>query len=110
MLSFLSGGGETGGLLRHHPWSVTRLGEPEGWPLSLKALVGVMLGAKQPMFVCWGAELTLLYNDGYAEILGKKHPLALGMPFLEVWSEIAHDLQPIVEQALSGVPVQSVGS
>jgi hypothetical protein len=61
-----------------------------------------MLGAKQPMFVAWGSDLTLLCNDGYAEILGKKHPGAMGRPFLEVWCEVAADLQPIVHQALSG--------
>ncbi len=29
------------------------------------------------MFVTWGNERTLLYNDGYAEFLGRKHPHAL---------------------------------
>ena len=28
-----------------------------------------------------------------------KHPQALGKPFLHVWSEIADDLAPIVDQA-----------
>ena len=31
---------------------------------------GVMLSANQPMFAVWGPERSLLYNDGYAEILG----------------------------------------
>jgi PAS domain S-box-containing protein len=81
------------------------LGNPEGWPEALKALVGVMLGSKQPMFIASGQDLTLLYNDGYAEILGAKHPDAMGRPFLEVWSEIADDLRPIVAQSMSGLPV-----
>jgi PAS domain S-box-containing protein len=68
-------------------------------------LVGVLLDATQPMFVVWGAEQTLLYNDGYAAILAGKHPGALGRPFLDVWSEIRADLIPIVEQAYAGSAV-----
>jgi PAS domain S-box-containing protein len=102
---FLSGGGEAGRLIRQHDWTGTTLGAPDLWPQSLKTLVGIMLGAKQPMFVAWGADLTLLYNDGYSEILGKKHPDAMGRPFFDIWSEIAADLRPIVEEALGGVPV-----
>ena len=40
------------------------------------------------MFVAWGAELGFLYNDAYAEILGVKHPDAIGRRFYEIWSEI----------------------
>jgi PAS domain S-box-containing protein len=105
MLSFLSGGGEAGRLLREIDWSRLPLGDSAKWPQALKALVSVMLGSKQAMFVAWGADLTLLYNDAYAEILGKKHPEAMGTPFFKAWAEIAADLQPIVEQTLSGVPV-----
>ncbi len=102
---FLSGGGETGALMRAHDWSGTPLGPPEAWPYGLKTLVGVMLGSTQAMFIAWGAEATLLYNDAYAEILARKHPAALGRPFLDVWSEIRDDLRPIVEQAYAGHPV-----
>ncbi|MFH5924818.1 PAS domain-containing hybrid sensor histidine kinase/response regulator [Roseomonas xinghualingensis] len=105
MLSFLSDGGQMGALIRAHDWSSTPLGQPEGWPQSLKTLVGVMLGSKQPMFLVWGPERLLLYNDGYSEILATKHPAALGRPFLKVWSEIAADLTPLVEQAYAGNPV-----
>ena len=82
MLSFMIGGGEMGAAIRAYRWIDTRLGAPEQWPSSLKALVGVLLDAKQPMFVVWGPDQTLLYNDGYATILASKHPGALGRPFL----------------------------
>ncbi len=58
------------------------------------------------MFLSWGPERTLLYNDAYAEILTTKHPTALGRDFLEVWHEIRTDLVPIVEEAYAGRPVQ----
>jgi PAS domain S-box-containing protein len=61
-----------------------------------------MLDAQQPMFIAWGSELSFLYNDGYAHILGKKDRTALGRPFAEVWSDIWQQFRPIVDQTLSG--------
>jgi PAS domain S-box-containing protein len=101
-LDFLTGGGEMGALIRAHDWAATPLGSPEDWPYGLKTLVGVTLGSNQPMFIAWGSDRTLLYNDAYAEILARKHPAALGHDFLEVWHEIRADLLPIVEQAYAG--------
>lgn len=101
----ITGGGEMGRRLRAHPWARTALGPAEHWPQPLKTLVGVMLASNQAMFVAWGPERTLLYNDAYAEILAGKHPGALGRPFLEVWHEIRADLEPIVAQAYAGEPV-----
>jgi hypothetical protein len=57
------------------------------------------------MFLAWGDELACLYNDAYAEILEKKHPLAIGRRFEDIWSEIWDDIHPLVEQALSGEAV-----
>ncbi|BCA63428.1 diguanylate cyclase [Sphingomonas sp. HMP9] len=105
MLSFLAEGGQMGAAIRGFDWSGTPLGNPASWPTPLKTLVGVLLNANQPMFVAWGPEQILLYNDAYAVVLADKHPGALGRPFLEVWSEIKADLIPIVEQAYGGVPV-----
>jgi PAS domain S-box-containing protein len=104
-LAFMQGGGEMGQLLRNHSWINTRLGSPEAWPSELKTLVGVMLASNQAMFLAWGEERTLLYNNAYAEVLASKHPYALGRDFLEVWQEIRADLIPIVEQAYAGEPV-----
>lgn len=91
--------------LQSHDWSACHLGSPETWPESLQLLVGIMLNSQQPMFVIWGPENCLIYNDGYAEILSSKHPAACGAPFLEVWHEIRDDLIPIVEKALGGEPI-----
>ena len=91
-------------MIRAYDWSET-LGLPEYWPQPLKTLVAVMLGSNQPMFIAWGPQRILLYNDCYAEILASKHPMALGQDFLEAWAEIRADLMPIVEQAYAGEPV-----
>ena len=104
-LRFMSEGGAMGELIRQHDWSASPIGVPTRWPVGLRTLLEVMLGAKQPMFLAWGAEGTLLYNDGYIDILGLKHPRALGRPLLDVWSEIREELAPIVAQTRCGVPV-----
>ncbi|WP_210530135.1 hybrid sensor histidine kinase/response regulator [Rubellimicrobium arenae] len=93
-------------MVRSHDWAATPLGLPRGWPQPLRTLLGVMMGASQPMFVAWGAERTLIYNEAYARILADRHPAALGGSFLEVWHEIRHDLAPIVDRVFRGEPVQ----
>src|SRR6478609_4305990 len=100
--SFLSGGGTMGELMRSHDWSQSALGKPEAWPQSLRSVVGLLLSSKFPMFVAWGSELTLLYNDSYMDILGTKHPRALGGLFSDVWAEIWSEVSPLVDAALAG--------
>ncbi len=100
--SFLSGGGDVGALMRAHDWSDSPLGPPELWPQSLRSVVGLLLNSKFPMFVAWGEELGFLYNDAYADILGAKHPQALGKRFFDIWSEIWPDILPLIEAAMSG--------
>src|SRR3954465_1720933 len=101
-LAFLTDGGEAGVLMRAHDWSHSPLGHPDSWPQSLRSVVGLLLNSKFPMFVAWGSELTFLYNDAYAEILGDKHPSAMGAGFKEIWSEIWADIRPLVEKAMAG--------
>ncbi|MCW8086580.1 PAS domain-containing protein [Sabulicella glaciei] len=93
-----------GAHIRAHDWSLSPLGPPETWPTPLLTIVGVMLAASQPMFAAWGPERAVLYNDPYAEILGAKHPAALGRPFFEVWHELRESVGPIVERAYAGEP------
>ncbi len=54
------------------------------------------------MAVRWGSEFVMIYNDGYAPILGDKHPWALGLPFDDVWPEVQATLRPLHESILSG--------
>ncbi|HEX6162744.1 MAG TPA: PAS domain-containing protein, partial [Vicinamibacterales bacterium] len=101
-LDFLAGGGRVGAMMREHDWSASPLGTPASWPHSLKAVVGVLLESRFPMFVAWGPELGFLYNDPYAEILGAKHPRALGRKFYDIWPEIWPDISPLIDAALAG--------
>ena len=95
--------GEVGRLIRHKDWRGTALGAPDGWPASLRTVVNLVLHAKFPMFIAWGAARSFLYNDAYAEILGARHPQALGGNFQQIWSDIWDQIEPIVEQSMQGV-------
>jgi PAS domain S-box-containing protein len=102
MIEFPSGGGNVGALMRAHDWTRSALGPPESWPHSLRTVVELMLQSRFPMFVAWGESLGFLYNDPYAEILGSKHPKALGSRFYDIWSEIWADISPLIDAAMSG--------
>ena len=99
---FIIGGGEMGDRMRAHDWSGSPLGKPATWPPSLRTVVGLLLQSRVPMFVAWGQELGFLYNDAYAEILGAKHPAAIGKRFHDIWSEIWTDISPLIDAAMAG--------
>ncbi len=101
-MSRLIEGGQCGALVRSLDWSGNSLGAIAAWPQSLTAAINLMLNSSQPMFVAWGPELNFIYNDGYAPILGGRHPSAMGRPFKDVWPEIWHEIWPLIEKALSG--------
>jgi PAS domain S-box-containing protein len=97
---FLSGGGEMGSLIRTFDWTATSLGPPSGWPLSLKTSIAIMLRSGYTIFVWWGPDMIMFYNDAYRQVLGKKHPFALGKPASLVWSEIWGQIGPMMNQVL----------
>jgi signal transduction histidine kinase/ActR/RegA family two-component response regulator len=99
---FLSGGGEVGAMMRTQDWSDSPLGHPRTWPQALRTVVALVLNSKFPMFVAWGKDLGFLYNDSYREVLGDKHPRALGRRFYDIWSEIWADISPLIDRALNG--------
>src|SRR5690606_4438360 len=101
-LDFLAGGGEMGALMRKKDWTQTPLGPVEQWPQSLRTGVSIMLNSGHPMFLAWGPDLVFLFNDAYRPILGAKLPQALGRPFEQLWSDIWHDIKPLVDSALAG--------
>src|SRR3712207_4855910 len=50
----------------------------------------------------WGAARTALYNDGYARIIGAKHPAALGHPIDETFPESRAASAPHLARAWAG--------
>jgi PAS domain S-box-containing protein len=103
--SAFADGGHMGACMRAYDWSSTTLGPQQHWPPSLLTLVRVMLNSRQPMFIAWGADRTLLYNDTYAPMLGERHPAALGRPFFETWPEVQGEVGALMDRVFAGDPV-----
>ena len=89
--------------IRNFDWSKTPLGPIERWPQSLVTSVRIMLASRQPIWIGWGPEFIYLYNDPYKAIIGGRHPSALGKPSREVWPEIWHVIDPMLQQAMGGI-------
>lgn len=89
-------------ILQDFDWADTALGEPDTWPQSLRSAASICLGAKYPIAIYWGDELTLLYNEAWSVIPGDKHPWALGQPAREVWPDIWDIVGPEFDRALQG--------
>jgi signal transduction histidine kinase/CheY-like chemotaxis protein len=93
--------GDMGERIAAFDWSATPLGPINQWPQSLRTAVNILLSSRYAMWMAWGSELTMLYNDAYRPTLGMKHPWALGTPASEVWAEIWHDIGPLIESVLT---------
>jgi signal transduction histidine kinase len=87
----------TSSLLRTVAWGATPLGSPDGWPESLTSAVRACLAARLPMAVCWGKDLTTIYNDAFRPVLGVRHPSSVGRPYREVWGDLGPRLLPMVD-------------
>jgi PAS domain S-box-containing protein len=98
------GGGEVQRLARSLDWTATGLGPVETWPTTLRDTVRACLESPFPICLWCGPELTLIYNDGYTNILGAKHPASLGRPGAEVWSEIWPEIGPWFTSIREGGP------
>jgi serine phosphatase RsbU (regulator of sigma subunit) len=85
-----------------HDWSQTPLGPLQGWSPTLLTAVSTVLNSRFPMLLMWGPELVMVYNDGYAQTLGGRHPGALGGRVPEVWSDVWADISGLIDDVLAG--------
>jgi PAS domain S-box-containing protein len=100
-MAVLAGGGELGGLMRALDWSQTPLGPFNEWPQSLRTSASICLASRFPIVLYWGPELVVLYNDAYSQILGSKHPWALGQTCRVCWAEIWDTIGPMLAGVLT---------
>ena len=94
--------GEMAERIRAYDWTATALGGAETWPPSLKATISLILGCGFPMIALWGRNLIQVYNDGYRDLMGLKHPAGLGQPTRACWPEAWHINGPIYERVWGG--------
>lgn len=83
-------------------WARAGVTSPDGWPLSLSALVLTMLDCPAPMIVGWGPDLSCFFNDAYRTVLGARAESAMGRPFRELWRGDWSEIAPLVDEALGG--------
>ncbi len=86
--------------MRAMDWSTTPLGPVAGWPQSLRTAVSICLHSRFELFIWWGPEFVMLYNDAYRQTLQSKHPWSLGKSGRIVWAEIWDVIGPMLENVL----------
>src|SRR6185437_14505037 len=97
----LSSGGEPlRALAGAADWAATPLGPIETWPESLRSVVAPLLASRLPFLIAWGPRLLIIYNDAYTELIGDKHPAALGSSAREVFGEIWDVIGPMFEHVI----------
>ena len=71
-------------------WSRTELGPMATWPEALRSAVRLVLASEVPMVLLAGKrDGVLIYNRGYAQVAGDRHPGVFGQPALAAWPEVA---------------------
>jgi PAS domain S-box-containing protein len=99
--SIFANGGEMGELMRSLDWAQTPVGSVQSWSQSLKSLVKTLLTSRYPMVLTWGAEFTQFYNDAYSQLIGDKHPAALGTDIRETLAEAWDTLGPMIQRVMA---------
>jgi len=99
------GDGEVAELIRERDWSRTPLGPIECWPQSLRTALGVCLHSASPVAVYWGSDFITFYNDVCAQLIGDRHPAALGMPasvlYADVWVSVGPQFLAALNEGVS---------
>ena len=87
-------------LLGSTDWASTPLGPIEGWPKALRGYAEMVLAMPTPAILFWGPEQIQIYNDGYALILGPRHPRGFGQAYGESWPETYALIHPWMRHVL----------
>jgi PAS domain S-box-containing protein len=88
--------------MRSHDWPKTALGSVEQWPQSLRTTICIMLNSPLPMFVVWGKEQTILYNDACCIHFDLPNPAqGVGRPGKEVFPETWKAIAELVNQTIT---------
>jgi signal transduction histidine kinase/CheY-like chemotaxis protein len=95
-------GGEMGCLFEEFDWAAHPLGSPVAWSAEVRSAVAVVLTSRFPIVLWLGADdLFLVYNDANIQILGDKHPAALGRRGRFVWWDIWESISPMLASVIA---------
>lgn len=101
----MGGGGKCGEMLRQKDWTKTPLGPISSWNQTLVTMTSLVMASMHPMALWWGSDPVLIYNDGYAAIIGDRHPEALGGSARKYWAELFPAFDTIIEGVFRGESV-----
>ncbi|WMJ74129.1 PAS domain S-box protein [Cytophagaceae bacterium ABcell3] len=96
------GGGEMGELMCSYDWDRSKLGPVYTWPQSLISATNIIIQSPAPLVILWGNEGITLYNDGYINFAGGRHPKLLGEKCEEIWPEAANFIRNVIDTCLTG--------
>src|SRR4051794_19419032 len=89
-------------LLEAFDWGATPVGPVSSWSDALVDAVDIALSTQFPVTLFWGPEFVLIYNAAYVQMIGDKHPAALGAPAREVFPEAWELIGPMMERVRAG--------
>ncbi|MBD2158953.1 PAS domain-containing protein [Leptolyngbya sp. FACHB-16] len=85
--------------IRSHNWSQTSLGSIEAWPPSLKTTLNILFHTPYPMFLAWGSDRILFYNDACSSLLGQgQGPQSLSQPINDtdgIWPMVSSMVEQV---------------
>lgn len=94
---------------REHDWASTPLGPIDSWPQTLRVLVDLIVASSSVMAIAWGREAIALYNEGYARLIGARHPEAFARSMFATFAAVRHAYELPFEKVWRGATVQLAG-
>lgn len=104
----MHGGGQVSEEIKSLDWESTPLGNITHWSPFLKNSINICLNSAYPVFVGWGPQLIMFYNQACAELLdGENNYQGIGKPAKEFWAEIWDIIHPHIKRVMdTGAPVE----
>src|SRR3984893_16129785 len=91
-----------GRLFAEFDWAAHPLGPPAAAAGEVRPAVSVAFASRFPIVVWLGVDdLFVVYNDAYIQILGDKHPAALGRRGRFVWWDIWEPISPMLASVIA---------
>lgn len=89
-------------LLGSKDWNEHPLGPYEGWPVTLRTALGLMMESRFPKMIFWGEPMYCFYNDAFRPSLGShgKHPSTFGMAYKDAYPEATKKMLPLMREVL----------
>ncbi len=99
---FLRTGGYMARRIANHDWAETPIGPLDGWSVSLRHTVSMLLASPVPLVLLWGEMGVMIYNDAYSAFAGGRDSRLLGSNVREGWDEIAEFNDNVMRVGLAG--------